>query len=103
MPVTDDFGNSAETPVPAWFLAPYEETEIRKRCQDQAQEECKTQFIKFGECAQNHQLLFPWKCADLKKELLDCVAYWGANDKFEDLRVEFIMEKKRKLAEEGKV
>lgn len=102
MPLTDDLGNNVETPIPAWFLAPHEETEIRKRCQDQANEECKQQFIKFGECAEKHQLTFPWKCGDLKKDLLDCVAFWGSHAKFEELRGEFIIEKKKQLVAEAK-
>lgn len=96
-------GNTADTPIPAWFLAPYEEKEIRKRCQEQAEEKCKTQFIKFGSCANKHQILFSWKCADLKTQLLDCVAYWGAHERFLDLRDEYIEEKKALLREENKL
>lgn len=99
-PGSDTLGNSADTPIPAWILAPYEEKEVRRRCQEQAEAKCKDFFIKFGECAKNHQILFSIKCKEQKTALLECVGLWGSATEFDKLRAAYVAEKKEILRQE---
>lgn len=85
---------------PSWLLAPYEEKEIRKRCHDLANKNCARAFFEFGQCSEQHQILFSWKCKEQKQALLDCVAYWGSQDIFEKVREEYIAEKNSQLKKE---
>lgn len=89
--------------VPAWILAPYEEREVRERCQEQANQKCAKFFMEFGKCSEQHQLLFSWKCAQQKKSMIDCVAFWGSEEVYETLQYEYIEEKKEKLRAEGRL
>ncbi|CAN6665117.1 COX assembly mitochondrial protein [Trichomonascus vanleenenianus] len=86
--------------VPAWMLAPYEEKEVRKRCQEQSNEKCKDLFEAFAQCSQRHQLLFSFKCSEEKKAMIDCVAYWGSKEVFEQERLKYVDEKIEKLEKE---
>lgn len=88
--------------VPSWFLAPHEEKEVKKLLQERTNEECAEQFAVFAQCARNHQLLFSWKCADQKQQMLDCVAYWGSPKQFEKERARYIAEKQSKLEDTTK-
>lgn len=92
-----------ERSVPAWVLAPHEEKEVRAECQERANQKCAEQFKKMGDCVKAHQVLFSWYCPDLKKELLDCVAYWGSHAEFEKMRNEYIERKRETLVKEGKI
>ncbi|ANB13941.1 COX assembly mitochondrial protein [Sugiyamaella lignohabitans] len=89
--------------VPAWMLAPYEEKEVRARCQEQADRMCADKFLAFGRCSEKNQLLFSWKCAEQKKAMIDCVAYWGSTEKFEEVQDRYITEKQEKLRKEGRL
>lgn len=99
----DRQGNTAETPVPIWILAPYEEKLIRAECQERTNNICANKFFRMGECTAKHQLLFSWYCADQKKELLDCVAHWGSKDQYEKLREIYIEKKRAELIKEEKI
>jgi COX assembly mitochondrial protein 1 len=82
---------------PSWLLAPYEEKEVRKRCQDQANKQCARAFFEFGQCSEKHQFLFSWKCKEQKQAVIDCVAYWGSQEVFEKVRDDYIAEKNLQL------
>jgi COX assembly protein 1 len=85
------------------MLAPYEEREVRERCQEQANQKCADVFLAFGKCSEQHQLLFSWKCAEQKKAMIDCVSYWGSQEKFEEVQDKYIEEKTTKLRNEGRL
>lgn len=85
--------------IPPWMLAPYEEKEVRKITQEQANTKCAELFKKFGDCSKQHQILFSWKCADEKKAMIDCIAYWGSREVFEQERNKFIEKKIAKANE----
>lgn len=99
----DAQGNTLETPVPHWILAPYEEKQIRAECQEVTNKKCAKQFWEMGKCTSEHQLLFSWYCAAQKKELLECVAYWGSHEQYDILRQQYVEKKRVELIKEGKV
>lgn len=92
-----------DAPIPYWILASYEEKEVLKRCQDQMEAMCAPKFVAFGDCLKDHQALFWWSCADLKKQLEECVAFWGNYAKCDEVRADYISEKKKRLQEEKKL
>lgn len=100
---TQEQSGKSEKVLPYWFLAPYEEKEVRRRCHEQANEKCAQQFLNFGRCSEKHQLLFSWKCAEEKQAMFDCVALWGSREKYEELVDKYLEEKKQALKEEGKL
>lgn len=87
---------------PSWMLAPYEEKEVRERCQEQANKKCAQVFFEFGQCSEQHQFTLAWKCKEQKKKIIDCVAYWGSHEVFEKVRNDYIVEKNAKLEQEKK-
>jgi hypothetical protein len=86
--------------VPPWMLAPHEEKKVLRLCQEQSNQKCAESFFKFGKCSEQHQLLFSIKCAEEKKQMIDCVAYWGSREVFEDVRNKFIADKTKKMKED---
>lgn len=92
-----------ETPVPEWILAPHEEKALRDELQTRTNEICAQQFVRMGQCTEKHQLLFSYYCADLKRELLACVAFNGSRAQYDKLRDEYIRKKRELLRQEGKL
>lgn len=89
-----------ETPVPVWILAPHEEKALRDKLQENTNDNCAEQFIRMGKCTEKHQLLFSYYCKDLKRELLECVAFEGSRAQYDKLRAEYIRQKKAEVEKE---